>query len=200
MTAGAGGGSLPTFDDFFTMAEIAVVRRYARALFETAVKSQTVDQVEEDLKAVDGVIRQLPQLQRAFRAPTVSETQKKALLRRGFESRVGPLTLRFLELVVERRREDVLKDIYGEFLQLANAARNILPVEVSAATPLTDPERDALARSLAARTGKTIDLRVRIEPELMGGMIVRMGDTILDGSVRTRLNQLKQRLLAGRLG
>lgn len=182
------------------MAELAVVRRYARALFDTAVQKGLVDEVEGDLKAVDGVIRQLPQLQRAFKSPAVSDIQKKALLRKAFEGRVGPLTMRLLELVVDRGREDVLKDLYPEFHLLANQRRNIQPVEVSAAIPLTDMEREALAKSLAARTGKTIDLRVRVEPELMGGLVVRMGDTILDGSIRTRLSQLKDRLMAGRLG
>ena len=129
---------------------------HRRALFATAQHAGSVDQVEADLKTVDQALRAVPQLQRAFRAPTVSDTQKRDLLRKAFESRVGPLTLRFLILTVDHGRESVLADIYAEFHRLANEARNILPVEVSAAVPLTDAERDALlARKPAAVMAKT---------------------------------------------
>lgn len=178
------------------MADLAVVRRYARALFSTASRSGQVEQVEADLKAVDAAFRTVPNLSRALRAPTLSTERKRLLLQRAFAG-LAPLTQRFLALAVDRRREQILTDIYPEFVRLANEARNILPVEVTAAIPLTDPERAALARALAARTGKTVVLRVTLDPSLMGGLIVRMGDTVIDGSVKNKLAQLRQRLLTG---
>jgi F-type H+-transporting ATPase subunit delta len=182
------------------MAELAVVRRYARALFDTATRAGTVDQVEEDLKGVDQVLQSVPRLARVLQAPTIPREQKKALLKTAFGDRVGQLTARFLDLVVERRREDILRAIYQEFQRLANEARNILPVRVTAATELTDAERDALAASLAQRTGKRVVLEVEIDPQILGGLMLRMGDTVIDGSVRSRLDQLRNRLLAGRAG
>jgi len=180
------------------MAELAVVRRYARALYQSANRKGAVDQVEEDLKSIDQVLRQVPRLVRALRAPTLGAARKQELMRRAFATRVGDLTLRFLTLVVDRRREDILTDVYAEFHRLANEARNILPVRVTSATVLSDAERDALARAVAQRTGKRPVLEVSIDPSLIGGVILRMGDTMIDGSVRTRLEQLRQRLLAGR--
>jgi F-type H+-transporting ATPase subunit delta len=100
-------------------------------------------------------------------------------------------------LVVERGREEVLTSIYGEYQRLANEHRNILAVDVSAAVPLSDEQLSELARSLEARTGKRIRIQEQTEPELLGGLIVRMGDTILDGSVRTRLRRLHEQLLSG---
>jgi F-type H+-transporting ATPase subunit delta len=181
------------------MAELSVVRRYARALFDTAQRSGTVEQVQDDLKAVDEVLRSAPRLQRALRAPVIQASRKNELLEHAFGARIGPLTLRFLKLAVQRRREDILSDVYLEFQRLANQARGIQPVDVVAAVPLTDAERDQLAASLHQRTGKQIVLQVSIDPSLVGGMILRMGDTILDGSIRTRLEQLRTRLLAGRV-
>jgi F-type H+-transporting ATPase subunit delta len=108
---------------------------------------------------------------------------------------VGQLTSRFLALAVERRRETILGEIYGEYQRLANEARNILPVQVTAAVPLTDPERAALATALSNRTGKNVTLEVDVDPEIMGGLMLRMGDTVIDGSVRSRLKQLRSRLL-----
>jgi F-type H+-transporting ATPase subunit delta len=177
------------------MAELAVVRRYATALFDTASKQGVVDQVEEELKAVDQTLRAVPRLSRVLRAPTIPGAQKQELLQKAFGTRVGKLTGRFLALAVERRREGILSDIYSEFQRLANEARNILPVQVTSAVPLSDQERDALTRALASRTGKNVTLEVEIDPQIMGGLMLRMGDTVIDGSVRSRLAQLRSRLL-----
>jgi F-type H+-transporting ATPase subunit delta len=178
------------------MAELTVVRRYARALFDTAVKSNALEQVEEDLKGVDAIMRTVPTLRRALGAPTIATSRKKQLLEQAFGTRVGALTLRFMTLAVDRRRQDILREIYPEFHRLANAARNILPVQVQSAVAMTDAERDELTAALAQKTGKKIQLSVDIEPELIGGMIVRMGDTIIDGSVKSKLEQLHRKLAA----
>jgi F-type H+-transporting ATPase subunit delta len=177
------------------MAELAVVRRYAQALFDSARKQGVVDQVEDELKTVDQTLRAVPRLARVLRAPTIPRAQKKELLQKAFGARVGQLTSRFLALAVERRRETILGEIYGEYQRLANEARNILPVQVTAAVPLTDPERAALATALSNRTGKNVTLEVDVDPEIMGGLMLRMGDTVIDGSVRSRLKQLRSRLL-----
>lgn len=180
------------------MAELSIVRRYARALFDSANKSGTVAQVEDDLKTVDQLIRSSPRFYRALRAPTIAGSRKKELILRGVGDRIGALTTRFLNLLIDKRREDVLSRVYAEYHRLANQARNILPVSVTAAVPLTDAERDGLAAALAQRTGKQIVLQVSIQPDILGGLMVRMGDTVIDGSVRSRLEQLRARLSAGR--
>lgn len=180
------------------MAELAVVRRYAHALFQTAASKGMIDQVENDLKLVDQVLREVPRLQRVLRAPTVAGARKRELLRHAFSDRVGELALRFLELLVDRRRETVLNDIYEEYRRLANEHRRILPVLVTAAVPMTDAERDALAAALSRQTGKTVTLQVSIDPSLMGGLVLRMGDTVIDGSVKARLGQLRNWLMTGR--
>jgi len=182
------------------MAELSVARRYARALFETARKNQSVQQVEDDLKGVDQALRAIPQLQKVLRAPTIAGPRKRELVDKIFAARVSPLTLRFLTLVIDRRREGILAVIYHEFRRLADEARNLLPVEVTSAVPLSDPERDALVQALGARTGKTVQLQASVDASLLGGIMVRMGDTIIDGSVRAKLRQLRQHLLAGRTG
>lgn len=180
------------------MAELAVVRRYAHALFGTATRAGSVDQVESDLGAIHEVLRTVPRLQRVLQAPTIPGEKKKALLKTAFGAQVGPLTARFLDLVVDRRREGILTNIHAEFHRLANEANNILPVGVISATPLTDAESDALAAALAKRTGKRVVLKVEVQPEILGGLVLRMGDTVIDGSVRSRLEQLRTRLLTGR--
>ena len=182
------------------MAELSVVRRYARALFDTAQKSQAVQQVEDDLKSVDQSLRAAPQLQKVLRAPTIAGARKRELVQRVFGSRVSPLTLKFLTLVIDRRRETILTDVFPEFERLANEARNLLLVQFTSAVELTDAERDALVQALKARTGKNIQARVAVDPSLLGGVVVRMGDTVIDGSVRAKLLQLRAHLTGGRVG
>jgi F-type H+-transporting ATPase subunit delta len=181
------------------MAETAVARRYVRALFDASLNAKAVDQVESDLKAVDQIMRAVPRLARVLHAPTIAGSRKSALLDTAFSGRVGALTLRFLKLLVDRRREDALGELYNEFRALADEHRGIVQVEVTSAVPLTDAEREALAASLSQRTGKKVQLTVAVDESLLGGLMLRMGDTIVDGSVRTRLARLRERLLGQRL-
>ena len=180
------------------MIELTVVRRYARALFDMAARNaETIDTVEGDLQRVDQALRTVPRLAAALKAPTVSTERKKSLLKTAFGEQVSPLTARFLTVVVDRGREEILTEIYAEYQRLANEHRNILAVDVSSPLPLSDEQLSQLARALETRTGKRIRLREFTEPELLGGLVLRMGDTILDGSVRTRLRRLHERLLSG---
>jgi F-type H+-transporting ATPase subunit delta len=179
------------------MAEAGVVSRYARALFEAAQSQGTVEQVGSDLEGIASIFKESPDLLRVLRAPVIPAERKAQLVRTAFGPRVSDLTLRFLEMVVQKRREEVLPEVPAEFQHLAYAMLNVLPVEVTTAVPLTPEERTALAASLGRRTGKRIRLVEKIEPELMGGMVLRLGDTIIDGSVQGQLQRLRQRLLAG---
>ncbi len=181
------------------MAEMAVVRRYTRALFEAAQRAEQIEQVEEDLKGVDLVLRAVPRLTRALRAPTVSTARKKQLVETAFSGRVEALSLRFLRLLVDRKREEVLSEVYADFRKLANDWRKLLLVQVRAAAPLSDEEQAQLAQALQQKTGRMVVLEVTIEPELIGGLYVRYGDTVVDGTLRSRLAQVRARLLASRL-
>ena len=117
------------------MANLSVSRRYSQALFHTAAKSGTIERVETDLETIDALVRTNPRLLRILRAPTIGPTQKKELVGRLFESQISSLTLRFLDLLIDKRREDVLPEVNREFRALSYAARNILPVTATVADP-----------------------------------------------------------------
>lgn len=176
------------------MAELAVARRYVRALFDAASRAGAVDQVEADLKAVDQILKAVPRLARVLHAPTIAGSRKTALLDTAFSGQVSELTLRFLRLLVNRGREDALTELSVEFQTLANEHRGVAPVEVTAAVALSEAEQAALAQALSQRTGKQVQLTVKVDETLLGGLQLRMGDTIIDGSVRTRLSRLRERL------
>lgn len=178
------------------MAEKAIVRRYTKALFDLAHQRELVDVVRADLAGVEAVMRAAPRLGRVLRAPTIAPARKRELVRTAFAGRVNDLTLRFLDLVVEKRREEILPDVPEEFQRLAYQMLNIVPVEVTSAVPLTPEEALRLVAALQQRTGKRIELHERVDAALMGGAMLRIGDTVMDGSVRGRLRQLRDRLMA----
>jgi F-type H+-transporting ATPase subunit delta len=179
------------------MADASIARRYAQALFATARKSGALERVETDLEAIDALIRTQPNLLRVMRAPTIPRANKKELVRRLFESQMSPLTIRFLSLLIEKRREATLPEVNREFRALSDAARNVVQAVATVAAHLTAEERTRLTEMLARRTGKTIELREELDPELIGGVVVRLGDTIIDGSIAGQLRRLHQQLLAG---
>src|SRR5262245_26110349 len=149
------------------MTEISVVRRYARALFDVARQQERVEQVGSDLQGIDAVLKSSPRLLRVLRAPTIPGADKIKLVRSAFGRRVNELTLRFLQMVIEKRREGILPELAAEYRRLSFEMLNIQSVEVTSAVALTDEERARLAVSLGRRTGKRIQLVERTDPNLM---------------------------------
>jgi F-type H+-transporting ATPase subunit delta len=179
------------------MADVSIARRYTQALFETARKTGTIERVETDLEMIDALMRTQPKLLRVLRAPTIGREQKKELVRRLFDKGISNLTLRFLYLLIDKRREALLPEINREFRALSYGARNILPVTATVATRLTPGERTRLTETLSRRTGKTVELAEELDPALVGGVVLRLGDTIIDGSIAGHLRRLRQQLVGG---
>lgn len=178
----------------------SVTRRYASALFQIALAQQRLDAVEADLAGLDATLRTAPQFTRVLRAPTISRARKHELLDRAFADRVQPITLRLLHLLVDKRREEIVGSLHGEFQRLLADYRNQMAAEVTTAIPLDDALRRQLRGTLEQRTGKRIELRERVDPEILGGVVVRLGDTVLDGSIRAQLRRLRARLSWGANG
>ena len=150
--------------------------------------------MEADLLLVRTLLSDNPRLGAVLRAPTISPDRKNALLRSVLEGQVTDLSLRFLDLVVTKRREEILAAAYEEFHRLANEARGVLPVHVTSAVPLSAAQQEALAAALGRKTGKQLILATDTDPALVGGLVVRLGDLVIDGSIRTKLAQLRQHL------
>lgn len=176
-----------------------LAKRYARALSELAHEKQVIDQVERDLGRVVGAIR----ADDAFRAlvenkRVPADVRVDVLLKAAGDNAVE-LTNMFLRLVVQKRREEHLPAMFDEFIAYADQARGIVEVEVRSATPLAADDADRLQSGLAAFTGRQVRLTNVVEPEILGGVIARIGDLVVDGSLARRLERLKQTLQETRL-
>jgi F-type H+-transporting ATPase subunit delta len=172
----------------------AVAGRYAEALYEIALKENLVDQLEAELKAVVDVFNKSEQLKKVLFHPRITAAEKKEVLASLFKDQISEIALDFLGLVVDRQREIYIADITAYFTGLANKARNISDVQVTSAVELTKEEKKKLAAAMAKSTGKKVRLSFDVDQGLLGGVVVRAGDKVIDGSVRTRLQTLREQL------
>ncbi len=176
--------------------DLRAARRYATALFATAEKQNKLDAVTRDLHTVVDFIDQTPALDRMWHSRIVPTGKKRELIGLLVGAFIDPLTLSFLRLLVDKRREDILSLVRLEVQQLSDRSRHLVRAEATFALEPTPQEREQLIESLSKRTGgETVDLTVEVDPSILGGVVVRMHDTIIDGSVRGTLERLREQLL-----
>ncbi|MCL6519699.1 MAG: F0F1 ATP synthase subunit delta [Armatimonadetes bacterium] len=172
-----------------------LAKRYAAALFEAAKASDSIDLVESDLGLVTYSLESVSQLTEVLEQPLIPIEHKKEIVRDIFSGRVQELTLNFLGLVIEKRRERILTEVEKEYVKLANDYRGIVLVQVTSALPLTSDEKSALRAKLEVFTGKQVELELHEDPTLIGGLVLRIGDTVIDGSVKGYLESLRNQML-----
>jgi F-type H+-transporting ATPase subunit delta len=176
-------------------ANLAVARRYAQALFELAQEKGLMDQVDQELNLVVTTIEANAPLKAAMSDVLLQPEVKQNLIDKLFASQISELVKNFLFLVVRKRREGYFAAIYQAYLELANQIRGVVEVEVRTAVPLEEATAARLETNLVAKLGKKVTFKTQVSPELMGGLVVRVGDELLDGSVATRLKRLHDRLI-----
>jgi F-type H+-transporting ATPase subunit delta len=172
-----------------------VARRYALALFQLAGEQQLIDTVEEELRVVKEVFFVNEDLKAVLQSPKVSREKKKVILSTAFAA-VNPLVLNTLMLLVDRHRENEIIDVANEFSELANEERGVEAANVFSVRPLTDDERTALSVSFAKKIGKkSLQIENIVDSDLLGGIKIRIGNRIFDGSLRGKLDRLERTLL-----
>ena len=171
-------------------------RNYAEALLTLARKSDSVEEWGALLDAIAAGMREDPTLRAFLESPKLSASHKIEILGKALGRRVPPVFLRFIETVVNKRRQMLIPEIASEYRVLIDEAENRVHAMVTVATEPTEPDRDALARQLTRLFGRRVVPHISLNPAILGGVIVKVGDTVMDGSVRKRLSMLRQRMLA----
>lgn len=180
------------------MRATAAARRYARALFAIARESDAVESIRSELARMAALFESEPALHRALFRPLHPVKERRAVLgsvceRLGVDATVR----RFLVYLIDQRRLVVFDAIRAHYDQLADEAAGRVQAEVLTAAPLGDAQRERLRGALAARTGRRVDLAVRIDPELIGGIVAVVGHRVFDGSLRKQLHRLRETLTRG---
>ena len=172
-----------------------VVNRYAGTLLEAAKESEALARVGEDVAGLAATVEQSEELAVFVRDPLVDAAAKGEAFEKLFGSKVHELTLNFLKLLAHRRRANLLPEILDAFIALSEAEQGLVQAEVVSAVELDENQLDRLRQRLAGYTGKDVVLSARVESGLKAGMVVRIGDTVFDGSLANHLRGLRRRLV-----
>jgi F-type H+-transporting ATPase subunit delta len=170
-------------------------RRYAEAAFEIGRADRTLDAWEEDLEALAAALRN-PELRLVVEHPAIAFGDKERVLRRVAGEGVSPQPLSLVLLMIRRGRPGAIERMVAHFAELLRRERGIALAEVRTALPLEEAQRAAVAERLAQLTGEQVQMNETIDESLIGGVAVRIGDTLYDASVRNRLERLRARLTA----
>jgi F-type H+-transporting ATPase subunit delta len=180
------------------MRQGGVAERWAEAVLGAARDRGAVDAVAADLAALRQLAERDPELGRVLESPQVREDHRHRVVDALFGKRVDVLTLRFLHLLLDKKRAAYLADVARAYADLLDRERGVIRATVTTARPLTAAERERLRAALAARTGRPVQLEPRVDREVLGGVVVQYGDQILDDTVRTRLGEIRDALLGAR--
>ncbi|MBM7839557.1 F-type H+-transporting ATPase subunit delta [Alkalihalobacillus xiaoxiensis] len=180
------------------MSNKAVANRYAVALFELGETKGLVNEFEKDLLLVTEVFEQTPELVKLLQIPSLPLAQKQQLIKQSFENNVHGTTLAVVLRLLERNRFSVIPELAPEYKKLNNEKKGIAEALVYSAKPLSDEEQNQVAAVFAPKAGKrALEVKNIVQKELIGGIKVRVGDRVFDGSVKGQLNRLEKGLLAG---
>jgi F-type H+-transporting ATPase subunit delta len=173
------------------MSEIQVASRYAKSLIDLAEEQNSVEPVKAEIESFVRVLRQNSQLQAVLRNPIVGTDKKSAILSQLFGDN-SKLVLAFFKIVVNKGRSSILYPTAVEFLNEYNRRKGILQAVVISAAPLTEEQKDQISAIVVEATKKQIVLETKIDPELIGGFVLKVGDKQVDTSIASSLNRLKK--------
>ena len=172
-----------------------ILQRYAQALLSVAQEHNIVDQVGQDINAILNVLKSSSDLRDFFASPVFKPESKKAVLTQVLSDSVHPYTRNFLLLLVDRRRIMLLEGICKEFQALLRKLNQTVLAEVTSVYELTDDQRRSLEEKVKGLTGaRQVELETKLDPELIGGVIIKIGSQVIDASIRGQLRRISLRL------
>jgi len=173
----------------------AVLGRYARSLAEVVFEENIEQKVTGDLATYSEIFRAVPDVLATFDSPAVPRESKGKLLGELIKQYpVHTVASNFFRILLQHNRIRYFEQIRKGYLKAVNESKGIISAQVTAAIPLSDEELTKIARQLAGKTGKTVNVEMRTDESLLGGIVIQMGSTVFDGSIRTQLAEVKRRL------
>lgn len=177
------------------MSNSTVAKRYALALFQIASEKQVLAEVEQELRTVKEVVKNNPELTVFLKSPKLSIEKKKEVLNQAFGS-ASTYVRNTLMILVDRHREGQIAEVADEFINLANDAKGIAEAKVYSVQPLSAEQAEAISAAFAPQVGKqTLQIENIVDSNLLGGVKLRIGNRIFDGSLRGKLDRLERKLL-----
>jgi len=179
------------------MSDIHIAKRYAHALFDAATEQRVLEPIVDDAHQMIELTKASPEFNQFIRNPLISPQFKGETFQQLLSETLQPLSLNFLLLLAFKQRERSLTAILQAFLELVDEKAGRQVAQVTSAVPLTDAQQTGLIKQLSAYSGKQVRLDSTVDAAIKGGFIVRLGDTVFDGSVAAQLERMKMLLARG---
>ncbi|MDD3853552.1 MAG: F0F1 ATP synthase subunit delta [Syntrophomonadaceae bacterium] len=176
------------------MLNKSVARRYAEAFFSIAQETGKVDQFQQELEKVVQIISETEHLQEYLDHLLIPPKEKKELVGKIFTDQISSTTLNFISMIIDKRRGNYIGLIVDEYKVMADETRNIAMADIISAREVSEEDIKILADKLSASTGKTVQLKLTVDPTLLGGVKIRMGDQVIDATVAKKLDMLREQL------
>lgn len=176
-----------------------VADRYARSLMELAQDSNQLDAVRSDMKAVEKVYDESRDFQLLLESPVIKTDRKLKVINAIFKDKVSKITLSFLELMIRKRREPIVKEITKSFNEQYKKNKNIFTAVVTSANGLDETTRKKMQELIRNEMKGEVELVEKVDPSTIGGFVLRIGDKQVDKSVARQLSNMKKQLLKGKL-
>ncbi|WP_232697899.1 F0F1 ATP synthase subunit delta [Brevibacillus daliensis] len=172
----------------------AIAQRYARALFEIADERGLIDQIEVELQDLHQAVQQVPDFEKIFMHPHIDASSKKGLLDDLFLGKVTHETLNFLYVLIDNKREGELEEISKAYVEMANEKRGLADATVTTAKPISEEEIAQLGEQFSQLINKKLRLQSVVDPSILGGVVVKIGDRLYDGSLKTKLDNFAHQI------
>lgn len=175
------------------MAEL-IRKVYAEALFGAALEDGVLEPVRKELEELNGLFKDSPEFLTMLSSPALTPAEKSSVIENVFGGKVEAHLYNFLRILSDKGRAEAFPEIVEEFRDLCRDHDGIILVEASTAVPMTEAQKAKLCEKLAVSTGKKIELKNIVDPSLLGGVVLRYEGSEIDGSVKERMNSLRQKL------
>lgn len=177
------------------MTDSRVAKRYARALFNVAKQQNIIPSVDDDLAGITATLSASTNFRSFLKAPQTTSEQKLQVFSKTFGDRITALTLDFVRLLVRKNRDDLLHQVQIEFSNLRREFESVTKIVVTSSEELSDDHKSKILDKIGRQLGQTLEPEFVVDPKLMGGVTVAYDDYVIDGSVRGKLDRLRERML-----
>jgi F-type H+-transporting ATPase subunit delta len=173
------------------MSEIKISKRYARAIFEFATEQKKVEEVKNDMDYVYQLCETSPDFVKLLKSPVIKVSKKVEIIKAVFDGKISILSMHYLEIIAKSRRETFIPAIAGQYIASYNESIGLEIVDFESAYEMDAKLKDKIIKTLSEQTGKQIQLKEKINEDLIGGFIINMNNRQYDASIRARLTKLK---------
>ena len=179
------------------MSELTVATRYAKSIIDLAEENKVLEEIRKDMELFSQTLRANHELQAVLANPIIAHNKKIKILEAIFGGKVSKVTDAFFKIMINKSRSEVLYATSKEFINQYNIIKHIVRAYVTSASPLSEVNIKQVTAELQAATGGTIELHTKIDPNLIGGFVLTVGDLQVDTSISSSLNRLKQDFARG---